>query len=143
MRTGDLVEITTWRGVAHAYKPATGSPCDAVGKVVVPVYVTVVFHPKVIAMSNSLGNFAHGRAGNGKRGAREAFPGFDGQVIAEDQDLSQDLWWGAGQGLWSRLTGAGNGLGAGYNINAALPIYPAPLVGMQGWYDTVCTARRV
>jgi len=30
----------------------------------------------------------------------------------------------------------------GYNVNAILPIYPAPLVGMQGWYDTVCTARK-
>ena len=46
-------------------------------------------------------------------------------------------------GLWSRLTGAGNGLGSGYNSNAILPIYPSPLVGMQGWYDTTCTARRV
>ena len=143
LKTGDLVEITTWRGVAHAYKHHSGQPGDAVGSVVVPVYVTEGIHPKVIAMSNSLGNFAHGRAGNGKRGPRdEGFAGFDDAVIAEDQDLSEDLWWGAGQGLWSRLTGAGNGLGVGYNINAILPIYPSPLVGMQGWFDTVCTARR-
>ena len=109
----------------------------------VPVYVTEGIHPKVIAMSNSLGNFAHGRAGNGKRGPRDdGFAGFDDAVIKDDQDLSEDMWWGAGQGLWSRLTGSGNGLGVGYNINAILPIYPSPLVGMQGWYDTVCTARR-
>ena len=143
LKTGDLVEITTWRGVAHAYKHATGKPGEAVGTVVVPVLVTEGIHPKVIAMSNSLGNFAHGRAANGKRGPRADFAGFDDAVIADDQDLSEDQWWGAGQGLWSRLTGAGNGLGVGYNINAILPIYPAPLVGMQGWFDTVCTARRV
>lgn len=142
LKTGDLVELTTWRGAAHAYKHATGKPGDMVGKVVVPVYVTEGIHPRVIAMSNSLGHFAHGRAANGRRGARADFPGFDDAVIAEDQDLSEDLWWGQGEGLWSRLTGAGNGLGSGYNINAALPIYPSPLVGMQGWYDTVCTARR-
>jgi thiosulfate reductase / polysulfide reductase chain A len=141
LKTGDLVEITTWRGVAHAYKHATGQPGDAVGKVVVPVWVTEGIHPKVIAMSNSLGNTVHGRAGNGQRRPRAEFAGFDDRVIEEDQDLSEDLWWGAGQGLWARLTGAGNGLGAGYNVNAVLPIYPSPLVGMQGWYDTVCTVR--
>jgi thiosulfate reductase / polysulfide reductase chain A len=143
LKTGDLVEITTWRGAAHAYKHATGKPGDAVGKATVPVFVTEGIHPRVIAMSNSLGNFVHGRAGNGKRGPRETFPGFDEKVIAEDQDLSEDMWWGTGTSLWSRLTGAGNGLGAGYNINAILPIYPAPLVGMQGWYDTVCSVRKV
>jgi thiosulfate reductase / polysulfide reductase chain A len=143
LKTGDLVEITTWRGAAHAYQHATGKPGDAVGKATVPVFVTEGIHPRVIAMSNSLGNFVHGRAGNGKRGPRENFPGFDDKVIAEDQDLSEDMWWGTGTSLWSRLTGAGNGLGAGYNINAILPIYPAPLVGMQGWYDTVCSVRKV
>jgi thiosulfate reductase / polysulfide reductase chain A len=142
LKTGDLVEITTLRGEAFAYKHATGKPGDEIGRAVVPVYVTEGIHPRVIAMSNSLGNFVHGRAGNAKRGPRQDFPGFDDAVIAEDQDLSEDLWWGEGQGLWSRLTGAGNGLGAGYNINAILPIYPAPLVGMQGWYDTVCRVRR-
>jgi hypothetical protein len=110
---------------------------------VVPVFVTEGIHPRVIAISNSLGHFAHGRAANGKRAARASFAGFDDAVIAEDQDLSEDMWWGQGQGLWSRLTGSGNGLGVGYNLNAIMPIYPSPLVGMQGWYDTVCTARKV
>ncbi len=143
LKTGDLVELTTYRGQAHLYKHHSGKVGDVVGKSVVPVYVTEGIHPKVIAMSNSLGQFAHGRAGNGKRGKREAMPGFDNAVIEDDQDLSEDQWWGQGQGLWSRLTGSGNGLGVGYNINAILPVYPAPLVGMQGWYDTVCTAQKV
>ena len=143
LKTGDLVELTTWRGAAHAYKHVSGKAGDVVGKAVVPVYVTEGIHPKVIAMSNSLGNFEHGRAATAERGPRADFPGFDASVIAEDQDLSEDMWWGRGQGLWSRLTGAGNGLGAGYNINAILPIYPSPLVGMQGWYDTTCTAIKV
>ncbi len=143
LKTGDLVSITTQRGAAHAYKHATGKPGDDVGTAVVPVYVTEGIHPRVIAMSNSLGNVVHGRAGSGKRGARDdSFAGFDDRVIGEDQDLSEDMWWGEGQGLWSRLTGAGNGLGSGYNINAILPIYPSPLVGMQGWYDNVCTVKR-
>jgi anaerobic selenocysteine-containing dehydrogenase len=142
LKTGDLVELTTYRGQAHLYKHHSGKVGDVVGKSVVPVYVTEGIHPKVIAMSNSLGQFAHGRAANGKRGKREAMPGFDNAVIEDDQDLSDDQWWGQGQGLWSRITGSGNGLGVGYNINAILPVYPAPLVGMQGWYDTVCTAQK-
>lgn len=142
LKTGDLVAITTRRGEAHAFKHATGKPGEDVGTARVPVFVTEGIHPRVVAMSNSLGNFTQGRAATGKRGAREAFPGYDDAVIAEDQDLSEDMWWGEGQGLWSRLTGSGNGLGTGYNINAILPIYPSPLVGMQGWYDNVCQVRR-
>lgn len=45
----------------------------------------------------------------------------------------QDIWWDERKG----------GTGAGYNINGILPIQPAPLVGMQGWYDTVRTIRKV
>jgi hypothetical protein len=59
------------------------------------VFVTEGIHPKVIAMSNSLGHFAHGRAASGRRGPRESFPGFDDSVIAEDQDLSEDPCGGA------------------------------------------------
>ena len=50
-----------------------------------------------------------------------------------DQDLDEDIWWDPRNG----------GVGAGYNINAILPIQSAPLVGMQGWYDTVCSIRAV
>ena len=38
---------------------------------------------------------------------------------------------------------ARGGTGTGYNINAILPIDPRPLVGMQGWFDTVCKIRKV
>jgi Fe-S-cluster-containing hydrogenase component 2 len=81
----------------------TACPCGTIGTVVVPVYVTEGIHPKVIAVSNSLGHVEHGRAGNAKCGPRKDFPGFDDHVIAEDQHLSEDMGWGAGQGLWSRL----------------------------------------
>ena len=29
------------------------------------------------------------------------------------------------------------------NVNAILPIQPAPLVGMQGWYVTVCSIWKI
>lgn len=35
------------------------------------------------------------------------------------------------------------GAGAGCNVNAILPIDSAPLMGMQGWYDTVCALSKV
>jgi hypothetical protein len=42
------------------------------------------------------------------------------------------VWWDARNG------GRGNGV----NINAILPVNPAPLVGMQSWFDTVCSVRK-
>ena len=107
----------------------------AVGSAVVPAFVTEGIHPRVIAMSNSLGQQYHGRAATAKRGAADpsASPAFDRPLIAEDADLAEDLWWDPRRG----------GTGAGYNINAILPIYPTPLVGMQGWYDVICSIRKV
>ena len=69
----------------------------------------------------------------GKRRSLDALDALDTSVIEEDADLDDDIWWDPARG----------GTGAGYNINAILPIQPAPLVGMQGWYDTVCTIRKV
>ena len=132
IRSGDLVEITTWRAPAHALKMPTEG---AVGSAVVPAFVTEGIHPRVIAMSNSLGQQYHGRAATAKRGTADpsASPAFDRQLIEEDADLAEDLWWDPRRG----------GTGAGYNINAILPIYPTPLVGMQGWYDAICSIRKV
>lgn len=129
VKTGDLVEITTYRPKGHALKGAG----EKVGSATVPVYVTEGIHPKVIAMSNSLGNTQHGRVGTARRGRKQDLPAWNENIIAEDQDISDDIWWDRRRG----------GTGAGYNINGILPIQPAPLVGMQGWYDTVCTIRRV
>jgi anaerobic selenocysteine-containing dehydrogenase len=128
VRTGDLVEITTYRPGGHALEGAG----EKVGSATVPVYVTEGIHPRVIAMSNSLGNVFHGRAGTATRGRRQNLPAWNDEVIAEDQDVRDDIWWDRRNG----------GTGAGYNINAILPIQPSPLVGMQGWYDTVCTIRK-
>ena len=90
-------------------------------------------YPRVLAVSNTLGNLFHGRAATTSNGARQDLPAWNDSLVAEDQDLSEDIWWDPRRG----------GTGSGYNINAILPIQPAPLVGMQGWYDTVCTIRKV
>ena len=130
LKTGDWVEITTYRPYGHAMGPGAG---EVVGRAVIPVWVTEGIHPRVLAVSNTLGNLFHGRAATATNGARQDLPTWNDSLVAEDQDLSEDIWWDPRRG----------GTGSGYNINAILPIQPAPLVGMQGWYDTVCSIRKV
>ena len=130
LKTGDWVEITTFRPYGHAMGAGQG---EVLGRAVIPVWVTEGIHPRVLAVSNTLGNLFHGRAATATNGARQDLPAWNDSLVAEDQDLSEDIWWDPRRG----------GTGSGYNINAILPIQPAPLVGMQGWYDTVCTIRKV
>ena len=129
IKTGDMVEITTYRPYGHAMKGGG----EIVGKALVPAWVTEGIHPRVLAVSNTLGNMYHGRAATARNGKKQDLPSFDKTVIEDDQDLDEDVWWDQARG----------GTGAGYNINAILPIQPAPLVGMQGWYDTICSIRKV
>ncbi len=129
IETGDMVEITTFRATGHAM---TGGG-EVLGRALIPAYVTEGIHPRVLAVSNTLGNVWHGRAATGKNGAKQALNAFDDSVNLPDADLDDDVWWDPARG----------GTGAGYNINAVLPIHPAPLVGMQSWYDTVCTIKKV
>lgn len=129
IRTGDLVEITTFRPRGHTYK-ATG---EKIGSAVVAAYVTEGIHPRVIAMSNSLGQHYQGRVATARPGSRQNLPAWNDDVIPEDEDIAENIWWDPRKG----------GSGEGYNINAILPISPSPLVGMQSWYDTVCTIRRL
>ena len=129
IKTGDMVEITTYRPYGHAMKGGG----EIVGKALVPAWVTEGIHPRVLAVSNTLGNIYHGRAATAKNGKTANLPTFDKSIIEDDQDLDEDIWWDQARG----------GTGAGYNINAILPIQPAPLVGMQGWYDTICSIRKV
>jgi anaerobic selenocysteine-containing dehydrogenase len=130
IRTGDMVEITTYRGGGHAQIAGEG---QVLGRALIPAYVTEGIHPRVLAVSNTLGNAWHGRAAIARNGKKQAIPAFDQSVTAEDMDLDEDIWWDRSRG----------GTGEGYNINAIQPIYTAPLVGMQSWYDTVCTIRKV
>ncbi|HWB10580.1 MAG TPA: molybdopterin-dependent oxidoreductase [Pirellulales bacterium] len=128
IRSGDMVEITTYRPRGNTYR-ATG---EAVGTARLRAFVTEGIHPRVLAVSNSLGHLFGGRAAMASRQPRPRGPGFDPDVIAEDDDLSKSLWWDA----------RGGGRGAGFNINAILPIQPTPLTGMQAWFDTVCSIKK-
>ncbi len=129
IKTGDMVEITTYRPKGNTYR-ATGEP---IGSARLRAFVTEGIHPRVLAVSNSLGHLFGGRAAIAERGPRHKGPAYDPNVIAEDSDLAETLWWDKRSG----------GKGAGFNINAILPIQPAPVTGMQSWYDTVCAVRKV
>jgi anaerobic selenocysteine-containing dehydrogenase len=129
LKTGDKVEMTTYR--PHGHQMQNGG--EVIGRAQITVWVTEGIHPRVLAVSNTLGNYLHGRAATATNARRSPQAGWDNTLASEDQDLAEDVWWDPRRG----------GTGAGYNINAILPIQPAPLVGMQGWYDTVCTIRKV
>jgi thiosulfate reductase / polysulfide reductase chain A len=126
---GDLVELTTFRPQGATHR-ATG---ERLGSARIRAFVTEGIHPRVLAVSNSLGHLFGGRAATATRGPRADGPGFDEEAIAEDPDLAQRLWWDDDDG----------GRGAGFNINGILPIQPSPITGMQAWFDTVCQVRRV
>ncbi|HJT34891.1 MAG TPA: molybdopterin-dependent oxidoreductase [Pirellulales bacterium] len=129
IRSGDLVEVTTYRPKGDTYR-ATGEP---IGSAQIRAFVTEGIHPRVLAVSNSLGHHFGGRAATATRGPRAESPSFDSAVLAEDADLAESLWWDTRDG----------GRGPGVNVNAILPIQPAPLTGMQAWFDTVCSIRRI
>ncbi len=129
IRSGDMVEITTYRPYGHMMSGGG----QVLGRALIPAFVTEGIHPRVLAVSNTLGNPWHGRAANARGGRKQALAAWNDNIADEDQDLVDDLWWDERKG----------GTGAGYNVNAILPVQPAPLVGMQGWYDTVCSIRKV
>lgn len=146
VRTGDEVELTTYRPKSGVLgdKAYRGSPSDkaanqVVGKAKVRVFVTDGIHPRVVAVSNSLGWEFGGRASEGRQGKRTAATSVGQRQAVKAMgpepkydDLEHGLWWDERHG------GRGNGV----NINAILPINPSPLVGMQSWYDTVCSIKK-
>ena len=135
--TGDWVEITTYRPVSGTRGDrAYGADGSVVGTARVKAFVTQGIHPKVVAVSNSVGYTVSGRAAIGRQGARdtEAAVGNQGYGSApRHDDLADSVWWDQRRG----------GRGNGHNINAILPINPQPLVGMQAWFDTVCTIQKM
>jgi anaerobic selenocysteine-containing dehydrogenase len=146
VKSGDLVELTTYRPQSggrgdKAFKAAPAGQERIVGRARIRVFVTEGIHPKVLAVSNSVGWQLGGRAAQGRNGSRNAVLKASGQagmmpaLAAEPRidDLRGGVWWDTHNG------GRGNGV----NINAILPVNPSPLVGMQSWFDNVCSVRKV
>ncbi|MEY5099268.1 MAG: hypothetical protein RJA36_1987 [Pseudomonadota bacterium] len=146
VKTGDWVELTTYRPHSgqrgdRAFKAAPVGQERVVGTARIRVFVTEGIHPQVLAVSNSVGWKLGGRASQGRNGGRHAVLAATGQAGIEPaldkvprfDDLDHGVWWDESRG------GRGNGV----NINGILPVNPSPLVGMQAWFDTVCSVRRV
>jgi thiosulfate reductase / polysulfide reductase chain A len=144
VRSGEWVELATFRPKSGPLGDKAFRASDKeelVGKARVRVFVTEGIHPRVVAVSNSLGWEHGGRATQGRKASRAEALKATAQADtargmgepAKFDDLEYGLWWD------SRKGGRGNGV----NINAILPINPSPMVGMQSWYDTVCSIRKV
>jgi thiosulfate reductase / polysulfide reductase chain A len=135
VRNGDWVELTT-------YRPKSGSVGDkafrasdkeaVVGSSKVRVFVTPGIHPRVVAVSNSVGWQFGGRATEGRKGKRDEKQGKGMGPAPRFDDLEYGVWWDQRHG------GRGNGV----NINGILPVNPSPMVGMQSWFDTVCSIKK-
>lgn len=146
VKSGDLVELTTYRPRSGgdgdtAFKAAPAGRDQVVGRARIRVFVTEGIHPQVLAVSNSLGWKFGGRAAQGRNGMRDEVLSATGQKATRAamdaappiDDLRNGVWWDERNG------GRGNGV----NINALFPVNPSPLVGMQSWFDTVCSVRKV
>lgn len=127
IKNGDIVEITS-------YRPKSGFRAslhnEVVGSMKIKAFVTQGIHPKVVAVSNSLGMNYGGRVPKASNGRKKETIGFSAY---EDLDLRGNIWWDKSKG----------GTGNGFNPNTLIPINPAPLVGMQAWNDTICTIHKV
>lgn len=99
IKDGDLVRITS-----------------GVGYMVTKAKVTEGIHPKVVAVSNTLGT-RFGRYALGmKNGERPMWAGSE----VDDPDL-KNIWWTS----------------EAVNPNYIIPVSADPIGGSQGWYDTV------
>ena len=88
IETGDMVEITTYRPSGHMLSGGG----QVLGKAVIPAFVTEGIHPRVLAVSNTLGNPWHGRAANARNGKKQALDAWNDLADAEDQVLAEDIW---------------------------------------------------
>jgi thiosulfate reductase / polysulfide reductase chain A len=99
IKDGDLIRITT-----------------PVGYMVTKAKVTEGIHPRVVAVSNTLG-MKYGRVATADKDA--PLPMWGG---VEEPDL-KNIWWKA----------------EGVNPNFVIPVSADPIGGSQGWYDTVAS----
>jgi anaerobic selenocysteine-containing dehydrogenase len=89
---------------------------SSLGSLVTPVFITQGIHPRVVALSDSLGRWNYGRVARG-----EPFQ-------SEDPETPL-IWWGKH--------------GTGVHPNPIIPIQKDPASGGQGWMDTVVRIEKI
>lgn len=99
LREGDRVRITS-----------------TLGSLVTPIFITQGIHPKVVALSDSLGRWSYGRISRGQ------------PFQSEDPDTNLIRWGRRGTGV---------------HPNSIIPAQPDPSGGGQGWMDTVVKVEKV
>lgn len=127
VKNKELVEIVSYRPKS-GYKASSAKV--EVGRLRVMAFVTEGIHPKVVAISASLGMEYGGRVAMAKNGKKQNIAAF---TKLEERDMNGRIWWDTKSG----------GSGAGYNPNGIIPINPSPLVGMQSWNDTICKITKI
>ena len=90
---------------------------SALGSLVTPVFTTQGIHPRVVALSDSVGRWNYGRIPQGK------------PFRSEDAETSL-LWWGETQEQ-------------ACSRNPIIPVQQDPLGEGQGWMDTVIKVEKV
>jgi len=88
---------------------------SSLGSIITPVVVTQGIHPRVVALSDSLGRWNYGRTPQGK-----PFRSLDPETHL--------LWWGK--------------RGTGVHPNPIIPILQDPMGEGQGWMDTVIKVEK-
>lgn len=89
---------------------------SSLGSLITPVFVTQGIHPRVVALSDSLGRWYYGRTPQGK------------PFRSQDPETNL-LWWGK--------------QGAGVHPNPIIPVQQDPVGEGQGWMDTVIKIEKV
>jgi len=89
---------------------------SALGSLISPVFATQGIHPRVVALSDSVGRWNYGRTAQGK------------SFRSEDAETNL-IWWGKD--------------GTGVHPNPIMPIQRDPQGEGQGWMDTVVKLEKV
>jgi anaerobic selenocysteine-containing dehydrogenase len=113
-KTADLLEINN--GDLIELSSETDS-------MLVRAHVTEGIHPKVVAVSASLGHTNYGPVASEKT----IPPSIEELALSKDQDVNKNKWWTT----------------TGYNPNSIIPSVADPLGGGQAWNNTIVVLKKV
>lgn len=141
---GDWIELKARRSkTVDQMAPKLGLGHGEIeGVLRIPVVVTRGVHPKVVAISNSLGHTAYTSVAMARRQRELGDQALGMETAAmRDADWERNMWWedrsGGDPKRWVRNTGHG------WAQNHVLPIIPDPITGQQAFNDTVVRVRKV